>query len=159
MGIDVGIGVTNACNLNCSHCYSRDTQGVSYLSFNDIVRIVENVDIDSINFGTGESILHDDFIKIIEYLAKKQIKFSLTSNGYTVKLLPDELLKEFNDIDISYDFPTKWENDMFRSLTSGDLALQGLEKLKKLKVETSIATCMTNKNFDKMPKWLTLREF
>ena len=160
MKLDIGIGLTNDCNLDCSHCYSRENGIVNTLSFEEFKRLVDCVDVNSINFGTGESILYKDFIKIIEYLIVRNIKFSVTSNGYTVSKLPDDLLKQFNDIDISFDFPTTWENDLFRSSTSGSLALNALNKLKSIGVETSIATCMTSLNFNRMSDMINLaREF
>jgi len=142
----VGIGITNKCNFNCSHCYSRE--GKQYnLNYSQIFDLIDKIPIRSINFGTGESILNPDFIPVFELLFDRNIKCSLTSNGYSIMNLTDEILKKFNDIDVSVDYGESWENDLFRSSGSFEVAMYAIRKLVDLGVEVSIASCMTNMNF------------
>lgn len=149
MNFSLGIGLTNACNYNCSHCYSRESQE-SYLSFDRLKSLCDNLDIVSINFGTGESYLHDEFLKIVEYVYEKKIKMSVTSNGYTISKLDDTHLKMFNDVDLSLDFFNTDSHDEFRGLGASKTVFEGAERCKKLGVEASLACAMMKENYREM---------
>ena len=102
MKYSVGIGVTNRCNYQCSHCYSRSPNFDEYdLAFEDIAKICSILDIEAVNFGTGESVLHPRFNDILDYLYEREIPVSLTTNGLSVLRLAAYRLKYFNDVDIS----------------------------------------------------------
>lgn len=159
MNYSVGIGITNQCNYNCSHCYSREEQKYN-LSFEQVAELCNHLEIDSINFGTGESGLHSDFLRIIEYVHEKGIKMALTTNGYTAALLSDEYLKLFNDIDFSLDFVQKDNHDAFRGVGASNMVERGIERCKKLGVEASMACAMMKDNYYYMDKMVEkAREF
>ena len=141
----VGIGLTNRCNLNCPHCYSRTSTNQD-LSLSDIQWITENLNIDSVNLGTGESGLHPDFLAIIEHFHEKNIKMSLTTNGYTISLLTKEQLKWFNDIDFSLDFPNETLHDCFRGKNAFKKVLDGIEFCNNNGLKTSIVTVLMDDN-------------
>ncbi|MDR1467296.1 MAG: radical SAM protein [Oscillospiraceae bacterium] len=146
---NVGIGSTNRCNLNCPHCYSRENNRCD-LKYKDFEKILDNLEIDSINFGTGENLLNPEFLKILDLIKDRGIKTSLTSNGYTVLNMPDTYLHYFNDIDISLEFPNKSQQDNFRGQGAWDLAISAIEKCKSPNIETSIACCMMSNNVDEI---------
>jgi MoaA/NifB/PqqE/SkfB family radical SAM enzyme len=52
----LGVGLTNACNLKCAHCYRAD--GVDELSLDQVLAAVEALPTRAVNFGTGENGLH-----------------------------------------------------------------------------------------------------
>ncbi|UCH96280.1 MAG: radical SAM protein [Candidatus Aminicenantes bacterium] len=134
----VGIGITDACNYNCRHCYSRTGKPPLYFNFEHFKRLLENNTIESINFGTGESACHDDFRKFFHFSADNHIKTCLTSNGYSVNLLTDDELKLFNDIDFSLDFASSHEHDKFRGRGAFKNVVKGIQRCKNLGVECSI---------------------
>ena len=72
MSVSVGIGITNACNLGCAHCY-RPQDRVYHLSFAEVRTICDRLDVASFNMGTGESWLHPHFPQVVEYLAERGI--------------------------------------------------------------------------------------
>lgn len=150
MGWSIGIGTTNRCNLSCPHCYSR-SRNVSDLSCSDIERIINTIDVEAINFGTGENILNKEYLKVLDLVNERGIKTSLTSNGYTVLKLPQRYLENFNDIDISLEFPTKSKQDKFRGEGAWDLAIKAIRKCINSKIDTSIACCMMNININDIP--------
>ena len=145
MGWSIGIGTTNRCNLNCPHCYSR-TKNKSDLSYSDVEHILNSVEVDAINFGTGENILNNDFLKILDLIRERGIKTSLTSNGYTIIQLPERYLEYFNDIDVSLEFPNKEMQTKFRGEGSWNVANQALQRCVEHNIDTSIACCMMNIN-------------
>lgn len=141
MCYSIGLGITNKCNYNCSHCYSREEK-VYELSIDKIKQICENLDISAMNFGTGESGLHKEFLEIIEYVYNRGIKAALTTNGYTIALMDAEHLKMFSDVDFSIDFASKDSHDNFRGIGAFQMVERGIERCKKLGVECSFACAM-----------------
>ena len=152
-GISLGIGATANCNLNCGHCYSRPLRGHS-LSLDEMMDLVDGKRISSINFGTGENILNPDFPKMIDNLHERGIKLSVTSNGYTIIVLPDEQLQKFNDVDISLDFGNEESQNRFRKGRSWNFVDKAIEKCQRLGVEFSITTALMNINYNEIPKLL-----
>jgi radical SAM protein with 4Fe4S-binding SPASM domain len=122
----------------------------------DIRSLVDSLDIGAINFGTGESILHPDFTEVLDFILQRDIKLSLTSNGLTVLSLDERRLKQFHDIDISLDLPIADENDSIRGKGSYAQALSAIDRCKQLRITTSIACCMTNRNFDALDRLVAL---
>ena len=83
---NVGWGITNLCNMNCRFCYSKDTRkSTEDTNLKDWIKFIdENHNyIDSINYGTGENVISDDFFEFVQYVRKNypSITQSLTSNG------------------------------------------------------------------------------
>lgn len=148
--ISVGMGITANCNLDCKHCYSRPLRGQS-LSRHQIMKIVNNPSVGSINFGTGESILHPDFNAVIDACHANNIKISLTSNGYSIVQLPDAQLQKFNDLDISLDFTDVIKQNSFRNGQSRSFVDRAIEKCRRLGVEFSITTAVMNVNYREIP--------
>ena len=61
---NIGWGLTNACNMNCKFCYSKDTRcSINNVTIDDWKKFIDenHVKIDSINYGTGENAISDDF--------------------------------------------------------------------------------------------------
>ncbi len=148
--ISIGLGTTGNCNLNCPHCYSKPFRGHT-LKFEQISFLAEHENISSVNFGTGENILNPDFPKIIDFFYEKGIKMSLTSNGYSVICMSDDILKKFNDIDISLDFADQTVQNDFRNGQSWDFATKAMDKCRKLGIEFSTATALMNINYKEIP--------
>ena len=112
MAYSLGLGLTNECNLACAHCY-RPTDGTFRLSLQDVRRICDSLPVASANLGTGENGLHPEYNAVVEHLLGRDIKTSLTTNGYTVQVMPDPLLRSLSEVEFSFDFPTPREQDPF----------------------------------------------
>ena len=151
MAYSLGLGLTNECNLTCAHCY-RPTGGAFRLSLEDVQRTCESIPVGSANLGTGENGLHPQFNAITEYLLGRDIKTSLTTNGYTVEVMPDALLKSLAEVEFSFDFPTQPEQDAFRGPGSWDMAMQAMERCRSLGVEVTIIAVMMRTNFRRLPE-------
>jgi MoaA/NifB/PqqE/SkfB family radical SAM enzyme len=98
--ISLGLGLTNECNLTCSFCY-RDPTRTDRLSLDQLKSVMERLPIRSVNLGTGENGMHPDFQAILEYLRKKPVELTITSNGHSVAVLEDNELRAFHDIEFS----------------------------------------------------------
>ena len=139
---NIGWGLTNLCNMNCKFCYSKETREKSKdITIDDWKKFVdENYEqIDSINYGTGENAILDDFFYFIEYVRDNypQITQSVTTNGYISKRIlenpkfMDIFMKSMDEIDVSLDFVDKEKHGDFRGQPKAyDWAIQTLKLLK-----------------------------
>ena len=151
MAYSLGLGLTNECNLTCAHCY-RPTGGVYRLSLEDVRRTCSSLPISSANLGTGENGLHPEFIAIVEHLVERGILTSLTTNGYTVQMMTDPLLKSLREVEFSFDFPTPLEQDAFRGPGSWDLAMRAMERCRGLGLTVTIIAVMMRTNVRRLPE-------
>ena len=121
----IGWGITNKCNMNCRFCYSKDTREQSEnINIKDWIKFVdENHElIDSINYGTGENSLDDNFFRFVFYVRKNypNITQSLTTNGYLYeRISKDESLYNIyktciDEVDVSLDFANENDHNYFR---------------------------------------------
>ena len=151
MTYSVGLGLTNECNLTCAHCY-RPTDGVHRLSREDVRRICDSIPVGSVNLGTGENGLHPEFIAITAHLFDRGIRTSLTTNGYTVEVMPDTLVRSLAEVEFSFDFPTPAEQDTFRGPGAWDLAMRAMARCRALGVTTTIIAVMMRTNVRRLPE-------
>ena len=147
---NVGWGITNACNMNCKFCYSKDTRhSTSDTTLKDWIKFVdENHEyIDSINYGTGENAISNDFFKFISYVRENypSITQSLTSNGYIYERvskdpeLYDIYKKSIDEVDVSLDFAIPEKHNFFRGQPKAyDWAINTLKMLQKDKKTATI---------------------
>lgn len=158
---NVGWGLTNACNMNCKFCYSKETRKTTKdATINDWIKFIdENHEyIDSINYGTGENAISDDFFKFILYVRTKYptIAQSLTSNGYIYervskdKKIYEIYLKCIDEIDVSLDFAIHEKHNMFRGQSKAyDWAINTLAMLQKDNKKATIVFVGFNESMTK----------
>jgi radical SAM protein with 4Fe4S-binding SPASM domain len=144
--IALGLGLTNECNLSCAFCY-RDPARMDRLSLDQVKSVMEGLPIRSVNLGTGENGMHPDFKAILEYLRKKSIKLTITSNGHSVAVLEDDELRAFHDIEFSLDYPTQAEQDAQRGNGNWALIHQQAERCVRLGVPVTIIAVMLKANY------------
>jgi len=145
----LGLGLTNECNLSCAHCY-RTTDRVDRLTIADVRTVLDSLEIGSCNLGTGENGMHPEFLPIVEHLLAQGIKTTLTSNGYSVQCLPDAVLSSLREVEFSFDFPTPQEQDTFRGQGAWKLAMDSLDRAKRLGVEVTIIAVMMRTNYTRL---------
>ncbi len=155
MGYSVGIGLTNACNLSCAHCY-RDVVDVRYIGLDQVKRICETIPVDSMGMGTGENVLNPDFVPIVRYLNRRGVKLSIASNGHTLTVIPDDVLQAFQDVEVSIDYPTETEQNAFRGEGNWTLVHKAIERCHTLGVEVSILATLMSVNYGKMDAMVEL---
>lgn len=155
-GFTVGIGLTNRCNANCPHCYSRPENVFSDIDFDTITELARRVPIRSVNFGTGESIFYPKFRELTKVFVETGIPISLTSNGETTRQLSDSELSIFHDIDFSLDFPDEMSNDRWRGEGYFRRVMSEASRSRSLGIDTSIVMCLMNINHHLMKTMLDL---
>jgi MoaA/NifB/PqqE/SkfB family radical SAM enzyme len=155
MGYSVGIGLTNDCNLHCAHCY-RDTDRIDYVSLAQVQQICRALPVEAMGMGTGENALHPEFVAIVRYLHEQGVKLSIASNGYSLTVIPDDVLGVFHDVEVSIDFATQREQDAFRGAGNWTLVHRAMERCHELGVEVSILATLMQANYDQMDKLVAL---
>ena len=155
MGYSVGIGLTNDCDLNCAHCY-RDTETISNLSLAQVKQVCDWLAVDSMGLGTGENALNPEFDAIVRYLSERGVRLSIASNGYSLMAMPEPILKQFGDVEVSIDFPTEAEQDAFRGSGNWALVHRAIGRCQQLGIEVSILCTLMSTNFDKMDQLVAL---
>src|SRR5437667_8745085 len=151
MGLALGVGLTNACDLECAHCY-RDTGRIDQLSLEQVTSACECLPVRSVNLGTGENGLHPHYAEIVRELAARGVKLSLTSNGYRIERSSDETLRAFREVEVSIDFPTVAERDAFRDHGNWKCVMVGIERAQGLGVTVTVLTVMMKTNFRWLPE-------
>jgi MoaA/NifB/PqqE/SkfB family radical SAM enzyme len=149
MGFSIGIGLTNDCNLSCAHCY-RPTDQVYCLSLDQVKTICQHLPVSAMGMGTGENSLHPQFLEIVDYVREQEIKLSMASNGYSLNTLPDEYLSAFHDVEVSIDYPSERDHDLFRGQGNWCDVHAAIERCQGLGSEVSILATLMNTNYDQM---------
>lgn len=155
MPYSVGIGLTNACNLTCAHCY-RPTDRIDYVPLAAIQTICESLPVGSMGMGTGENILHPEFGAIVRYLHGRGVKLSLASNGFGLTAMSDELLGMFNDLEVSIDYPTRAQQDGLRGDGNWDLVHRAIDRCHRAGKSVSILATLMKTNCDQMAAMVAL---
>jgi MoaA/NifB/PqqE/SkfB family radical SAM enzyme len=149
MGLSVGIGLTNDCNLDCPHCY-RSADQIYCLTLDEVKIICQHLPVSAMGMGTGENGLHPQFLEIVGFLQDKGVKLTMASNGYSLNTIPDQCLRAFHDVEVSIDFPTEQEQDLFRGRGNWRDIHSAMERCRKLGIEVSILATMMNTNYNRM---------
>jgi len=155
MPYSVGIGLTNACNLTCAHCY-RPTDRIDYVPLAAIQTICESLPVGSMGMGTGENILHPEFGEIVHYLHGRGVKLSLASNGFGLTAMSDELLGMFNDLEVSIDYPTRAQQDGLRGDGNWELVHRAIDRCHRAGKSVSILATLMKTNCDQMAEMVAL---
>jgi len=155
MELNVGVGLTNACDLACAHCY-RETERIDQLTLDDVMGICDCLPVRSVNLGTGENGLHQDYEAIVAALTRRGVKLSLTSNGYTIDHSTDETLRSFREVEVSIDFPTEAEQDAFRGSGNWRRVMAVIERARRLGVTVTVLSVMMKPNYRRLSEIATV---
>src|SRR5262245_25885796 len=151
MGLSVGIGLTNACDLTCAHCY-RDPSSVDELTLEQVAGVCDALPIRAVNLGTGENGLHPRYAEIVDTLRTRGVKLSLTSNGYTIDASSDETLTAFREVEVSIDFPTESGQDAFRGPGNWRRVMRAIARARRLGLTVTVLSVMMKTNYRLLPE-------
>jgi radical SAM protein with 4Fe4S-binding SPASM domain len=145
----LGLGLTNECNLACAFCY-RDPTRSDRLSLEQVRAVMRSLPVRSVNLGTGENGMHPEFGAFVHYLRSEPIKFTITSNGYSIAALDDVDVTAFHDIEFSLDYPTEAEQDRQRGPGNWRLIHEQAARCRCLGVSVTFIAVMMRSNFDRL---------
>ena len=99
----------------------------------------------------GENGLHPEYVGILDDLAARGVKTSITSNGLSVHTLDDARLARFHSVELSLDFPSEAEHDGFRGPGNWRTVVAALERCTSLGVPVTITAVMMTINYRRLP--------
>lgn len=123
------VHITDECNLECRHCYSRKQK--KELKTDLVFKVIDDLvsmGMQMLHLSGGELFLHGDVFEIISYAKSKGLYLEVTTNG---TLLDDELVdrlirESIDKIVISFDGAQKITHDKIRGGGSFEKSLSGL---------------------------------
>ncbi len=111
---NIGWGAVSHCNMNCQFCYSKHRRKYSNdLVFDDWIKFIDenHSKINTINYGTGENTLEDNWFKLVSYIRENYpgIRQALTTNGYLSEAVKNPknmqiFIDAVDEVDVSLDF-------------------------------------------------------
>jgi radical SAM protein with 4Fe4S-binding SPASM domain len=122
-----------------------------HLTRADVGRVCDSVTAGSVNLGVGENGLHPEYRQILDDLAIRGIRTSITSNGLSVGALDDVRLRRFHTVELSLDFPTEREHDGFRGTGNWRTVVGALERCAGLGVPVTVTAVMMRINYQRLP--------
>lgn len=164
--LDGGIAIwniTNRCNLNCYHCYSKSgLNGEDNLSTNDILKTLPSLvesNIKFIIFSGGEPLLRKDLFEITERCKELGIKTYLSTNGiYITEKNIEKISKSFDYIGISID-GEKEIHDSFRRMKGAFAhSINAVKMLLPLSKNVGIRFTLTKKTLNSLKFMFNLVE-
>jgi radical SAM protein with 4Fe4S-binding SPASM domain len=117
----------------------------------DVGRVCDAVVVGSMNLGVGENGLHPEYRGILDDLAARGIKTSITSNGLSIDGLDDAQLTRFHSVELSLDFPTEGDHDAFRGPGNWRTVVTALERCVSLNMRVTVTTVMMTINYRRLP--------
>ncbi len=158
--MECGWGPVTACNMKCQFCYSKgariDTRELSLTDWKKFID--ENHEfIHSINYGTGENSMCDDWFKLIDYVSNEYgILQGVTTNGFLYEKIKTNLdldkivNKNIKEVDVSLDFSIPEKHNHFRGQPHAyEWAINTLRYCEKNGLTATIVFIGTNETLDK----------
>lgn len=150
--------LTSNCNMNCIHCYLQNCHEKEYLSYNDIVEIIDilfDQGIIFLTFTGGEIFTRKDFIDIYLYAKRKGFLVELFTNA---SLITDEVISVLREyppllVDVSLygdDEATYYE--ITRIKGAFDKVVSNCEKMVKAGIRVSLKSPILSLTVDKIDK-------
>lgn len=155
----IQIDVTNACNLNCIHCYHPHHKNINPLSFDELIQILSQYKtfISKYNYkpmviiSGGEPLTSVHLDKLIKYISLEipNCKLTIHTNG---TLITKDYLNRVSfgkniEFQVSLDGYDNFTHDKVRGEGNFDRALRGIKNLKENGYSVYIATVISLSNY------------
>jgi radical SAM protein with 4Fe4S-binding SPASM domain len=119
----IGLGLTWDCNMSCPFCYSYRSRKRDVLPLSTWKRFFSAgfKQIQSVNYGTRENTLSQDWFELIDWLrdSAPEIRQSLTTNGWLARSFLNNtnqqiVRRAIDEVDVSLDFCDSSRHDSMR---------------------------------------------
>lgn len=157
----LNIYLTNACNLNCTHCFMRAGKRLANeLTKEEWLRVLtefKDCGGKAVTFTGGEPLMNPAFIEIIEYAYNLGLQITVLTNGllWTEELI-DRLSPMLAEVQISIDGADDASNAKVRKAGIFETLVAHVIRFSRNGVRVSVATTFTNDNIDAADEYVTL---
>lgn len=143
--------VTNACNLNCIHCYAdaKNSQ-LGELTFDEIAKVFDNakrLEVEKLEVSGGEALIREDIVPILEKGREVCPSLSLSTNG---TLFTEQICSLLSQLDchvrISIDGATEEVHDAIRGEGSFRKVLNAINLIHKYNLGHTVNSCVNGIN-------------
>ncbi len=149
---------TQACNLNCKHCYQNaGPKAHDELTLEEKFRVIDELaanDVSMLAFSGGEPLVSPDFWPVATYAATKKFHISVATNGTLLSPATVDRLAEsgVDYVEVSIDSVHPEKHDEFRGGKGyWERSISGLKNLTKNKrLRSSMASTITKLNYDEL---------
>ena len=144
--------LNSACNLECLHCCEEAGHSMpdelNSAEVMDFCQQIVDLKIPYVAISGGEPLLHDDFLKISEFIRSHGISLKVETNGV---LIDDEMARRFADLEfrsvqISVDGATAESFEKLRIRGDWQKSIDACNRLVKVGVTTEIVFVPTKFN-------------
>lgn len=154
---------TNACNLNCEHCYQEaNNKRENELSTKEAKKVVDELADEGLAYiamSGGEPLARDDFFEVAEKIRQKEMGFSLATNG---TLLTKEVVNDLEELNCQYVQVsvdgTKETHNRMRGKNIFERTVNGIRRLANSDITTGVAMTVTEKNYQEVDSVIELTE-
>lgn len=157
----LNIYLTNACNLNCPHCFMKAGKRLDReLTEEEWTRLLtefKECGGNAVTFTGGEPLLHPGFCQIVEKAHGMGLQVTVLTNGilWTDKLI-DRLSDCLTEVQISIDGVDDASNAKVRKAGTFEQLVRNVIRFSKNGVRVSVATTFTQDNIDTAPRYAEL---
>ncbi len=162
--IYINWNLTYACPFNCLHCYSRERNKDSVLSFEQKLIIADNITRNGVfyvSFGGGEPLCDPDLLAVIRRLNARGVYVNVITSGYLVSPKEADALAAagVGGIIVSIDSANPSVHDRIRNHPGAfHAALACIRLFRERSVNVSLSTVVTKANLYEMEEILQLAE-
>lgn len=157
----LNIYLTNACNLNCTHCFMRAgkrlANELAKEDWNHVLTDFSECGGKAVTFTGGEPLMNPDFVEIIEYAHRLGLQITVLTNGllWNEELI-DRLSPMLAEVQISIDGVDDASNAKVRKAGTFEQLVRNVIRFSKNGVRVSVATTFTQDNIDTAPRYAEL---
>lgn len=167
---EVGIGVTNICNANCTFCLRDWIKPKKHLDFETVKKILSPIIkiLDTVGLeGNGEPLLNPEFFKIFEYITSNNVNTYLITNGILLTPENNRMLVErgLGSVNISLNAFKRETYKSIMGVDAFDTVCKNIEHLVKLKndfkggkLQISLSFILTSKNYTEIDDFISFAE-
>lgn len=147
----LNIYLTNACNLNCVHCFMKaGSQLAKELCEEDWLAVISQFKAlggTNVTFTGGEPLMKEGFEDIVKYTHEQGLQVTILSNGLLWSpTMIDRLSPYIDEVQFSIDGVDEDSNAKVRGAHHFDKVIQTVILFAKHQVRTSVATTFTLEN-------------
>jgi MoaA/NifB/PqqE/SkfB family radical SAM enzyme len=142
--------ITDRCNLRCRHCFVGEP-GKTDMAPEDIAAVADEFEEMQglrLMLSGGEPLLHRNFPEFDAYLARKDIRVILLTNG---TLIDEEVAGrlQVDEVQVSLDGLER-SHDLLRGDGSFGKAVSAIKLLRQADIDVSVATMIHSHNLDEL---------
>ena len=162
--------ITRECNLNCLYCYNiwkkdADSKLIDNNNYPNkyekvkktLVKLLSQVEIDTITLSGGEPFLTERFLEIVLYLRMKRINVVIITNGNASDKNSYNILKELGVslFELPFHSNKYYEHDRMTQIQgSGEKSLNSIKELINLGLDVVPVIILTKINYKNLKETL-----